>query len=460
MSKLAQICKGYLTDHKISSCLINKISYSSKDISEKTLFVPMLGGNSSGYLYIDEALKNGAPCVLSEYVIEGIPAVIVDDQISALRKLSDSLIRRKEKLTIIAITGSVGKTSTKHMVVSLLREHSIDVASVDENYNTPLGILWVVINGLRKNDTILFLEYAARYSGDIKALNEMVRCDIAIITEVCGAHIGCFKSIDNVKRTKFEIIHSGLKYLIGNSDNQYIALEFEKQEKKGLNCISYSLEKQKADFVGELKQELPLELCVDSNDSKEKIQISNRNLFGRIHAYSLLVVFAVFHALELSIDKKHLESYLPLNDGRFFVESFRDNFHLIDSSYSSPLRAIHEMLSIVSQFNTERKTLILGDITDLGFKKIEILEQLGKELKLEKITDVIVVNNWPLYLGISKNSKCRVLLYSVHWQYKEPFPLNLEQLVELKENVVLVNGSNQTGLAKIAAKIRVIAGER
>lgn len=448
--KLATICNGYLNDTNIANLEVNKISFSSKDVDDKTIFIPIEGAKTSGFLHIDDAMKNGATCVLADRPIWNIPTIIVEDHIVALKHIVDYLISSNSSLKVIAITGSTGKTSTKNMAVALLRKNGIRVAATEKNYNTPHGIFLTVINLPRHDDDILFLEYGCRFPGDIKQLTEIVRCNIAIITDVSEMHIGTLKSLSDIQKIKFEILNGEPQTVVLNFDNQYIR---DWRMKGGIEKITYGLRNDNVDVVGSIIDIAPLTMQIADFD-KKALTISNHRLFGTSFAYSTLCTIALFRALKIKFNEKDWSAYTPPSNRRVVINKLENNLNIIDDSYSAGIPSFKNAVELLSKFKTSRKTAILGDSADLGFNKATHMKRLGENINIENITDVVIVNNWNLYLGILNNNTNRAAtVWSIYWPYKELYELCIELIPAMSDNTILIKAANYLDMSVLVERL-------
>ena len=130
LSELNNVLNGIIKN----DALFNKIKTNSKEIEEGDLFLAV----NSGHNYIEEAINNGASCIISEKELDNIPNIKIDNSIEALGKIGN-LIRNKYKIPLIAVTGSVGKTTTKELI-SLILGTKYNVLKSQKNHNNNIGL--------------------------------------------------------------------------------------------------------------------------------------------------------------------------------------------------------------------------------------------------------------------------------------------------------------------------------
>lgn len=132
-------------------------------------------------------------------------------------------IKAREDLTVVGITGSFGKTSTKFIVGTILGER-FNVLNTPESYNTPMGLSKVINNDLNDDHEVFIAEMGARNIGDIKEVAELCQPNLGVITSIGPVHIETFKNVDNIMKTKYELIEElpSDGVAIFNYDNEHL----------------------------------------------------------------------------------------------------------------------------------------------------------------------------------------------------------------------------------------------
>ncbi|HHY64674.1 MAG TPA: UDP-N-acetylmuramoyl-tripeptide--D-alanyl-D-alanine ligase, partial [Clostridiaceae bacterium] len=162
--------------------IVSKVSIDTRTLEKGSLFVALKGENADGHDYIGQALKNGAALVLAaegKPLPEGCPAVIVPDTLEALGKLAEEY-RKLFRIPVVAVTGSVGKTSTKEMIAAILSAR-YNVHKSRGNFNNEIGLPLSVLELNEDHDVAVF-EMGMRGFGQISMLSKIVKPDIAVIT--------------------------------------------------------------------------------------------------------------------------------------------------------------------------------------------------------------------------------------------------------------------------------------
>ena len=186
---------------------IERVVFDSKIAKEGDLFIPLKGKNYDAEIFIEEVLRKGAS-VITKQKIYGA-SIVVDDVYSSLLDIcANKLIKNKVK--VIFITGSYGKTTIKDMLKSLLGDKCH--ASKD-NENNEFGIPFTILS-MPRNTDYLVVECGARNIGDFDLISEKLLCDVFILTAIASNHLSTFKNLENISKTKLK-----LKDCLKNEDN-------------------------------------------------------------------------------------------------------------------------------------------------------------------------------------------------------------------------------------------------
>ena len=179
--------------------------FDSRLATPGSFFLALKGENADGHEFVADAYRNGSMFSITNHRIDG-PCIVVPDVLAALSTLATFVRKRLDKLTVIAITGSQGKTSTKDLLSHMLGAVGPTVAPAG-SFNNDLGL---PITLLECDDRTRFciLEMGARHAGDIAKLCEIARPNIGVVLIVGTAHIGEFGSQQAIAQTKSELIQS------------------------------------------------------------------------------------------------------------------------------------------------------------------------------------------------------------------------------------------------------------
>ena len=235
--EILNITKGSLINKIDLNFKINKFKTNSKEVKKNDCFIAL----NNGHKYIEEAIKNGASLIIvNRKKTCNTPTILVQNMIKVLGGLA-SYIRKIYNPKVIAITGSVGKTTTRELIYSILSK-KYKCHQNKKNYNNHIGVPLTIFD-LDKNDEIAIIEMGMNHLNEIKYLSKMVTPNIAVITNIGSSHIGNLGSKENILKAKLEI-KEGLKGpLFVNGDDELLKHEYA--IKSGFNenndLIAYNL---------------------------------------------------------------------------------------------------------------------------------------------------------------------------------------------------------------------------
>lgn len=186
--------------------VVEAVSTDTREIGPGSLYVPLKGERFDGHDFVDQAIARGAIAVVADRPVsvpDGVPVLQVDQTLLAYGKLA-RLHRRNLGLTVVAVTGSSGKTSTKEVVAELLGRF-VSTAKSHANYNNEIGVPKTLLE-LRAGPRCVVLEMGMRGPGEIAYLADVARPDIGVVTNIGTAHIGRLGSQEAIARAKGELI--------------------------------------------------------------------------------------------------------------------------------------------------------------------------------------------------------------------------------------------------------------
>ena len=404
--EILNITKGTLINKINLNLNINRFKINSKEINKGDCYIALIG-NTDGHKYIKNAIKNGASLIIvSKKVSYNIPTILVQDTTKTLGSLA-TLIRNKYQPKVIAITGSVGKTTTRQLIYTILK-NKYKCHQSQKNYNNHIGVPLTMFD-LNKDDEIAIVEMGMNHLNEIKYLSQMVTPNIAIITNIGTSHIGNLGSKENILKAKLEI-KEGLKGpLFVNGDDEL--LQKEKAYKSGFSknndLIAYNLKSSLTNSI----------FNININNQKYEIKI---NLPAHLINNVLIAIhIGLYLNIDINTIIKALENYQSF-DMRMNVLNDKHNNTIINDCYNSSLESLKGVLNLL-QNEKQKKLLILGDINELGSFSEKIHQTIpallnkinNKEVIFigEKITKIkykaIYFNNYKEVVNYLKNKKIK-----------------------------------------------------
>jgi UDP-N-acetylmuramoyl-tripeptide--D-alanyl-D-alanine ligase len=351
------------------------VSIDSRTVQPGDLFIALIGDRLDGHLYIEAALRRGAAAAIVARRPDGIapdaPLVEVADTMAALQALG-AAARSRSRAKIVAVTGSVGKTSTKEALRLVLGRQGSTHAS-EGNLNNHWGAPLSLARMPADCDFAVF-ELGMNHAGEIAPLSRLVRPHVAIITTVEPAHLAFFRSVEAIADAKAEIF-DGLEPGGGavlNRDNPHYARMAEAAITRGARITAFGTNGVRPP-VRMVRYAPDAEGSVIDVEILGEVRSLRIGAPGRHWAVTGLIVIATSLALGIDLDAviaALADVSPPAGRGRrLSIELADGRFTLIDDSYNaSPasMRAAFEVLSLATTPPGGRRMAVLGDMLELG----------------------------------------------------------------------------------------------
>jgi UDP-N-acetylmuramoyl-tripeptide--D-alanyl-D-alanine ligase len=382
------------------------VSIDSRNISESELFVAIKGQNYDGHSFIGDLVKKGIGCFVVEskkvpdVLSDGLPSyndpafykskkrkvtcIAVKDTTKALGDLA-SFQRKRANVSVIAITGSNGKTTTREMAARIL-EQRFDTLSTQGNLNNEIGLPLTLLK-LGHRHRWVVLELGMNSPGEIGRLTKICRPDIGIITNIGPAHLEGLGSVEGVKNAKGELIDNmnpDSIVILNADDPMVLGLAEKRPQKTILFGLSQKAMIRATSVVGkEVGNTFMLNL------PKETVQVDLQTP-GSFMVSNALAAAATgdrigFSAKEI---KKGIEEFKPIK-GRMNLCETKQGVHVIDDTYNAnPVSMEAAVKSLVSLKGENRGIFIVGDMFELGRQAESLHEKIGKlsaELKIARL---------------------------------------------------------------------------
>ena len=314
------------------------------------------------------------------------------------------ILRSMPELKIIGVTGSFGKTSTKHYLYRILSER-YNVLMTPGNFNTTLGVIRTVREHLKPHHQIFIVEMGAKQIGDIKEICDLVHPTIGVVTAVGEMHLETFGSVENVLRTKFELIDSlpadGLGVI--NMDSEPIATA-----KLNHSCrmISYSVENKVADYRAEQINYTPSQTTFAIKSGDAVRDGYSTHLVGRGNILNLLAAVAVADAMQVpEAQQKRAMRQIEQIEHRLSIKRTAGGITIIDDAYNSNPAGAKMALEVLRDFNTEgRKIVVTPGFVEMGDSQYRNNKELGGNIASAADIAIVVnrVNREAIVAGLSE----------------------------------------------------------
>ena len=362
-------------------------SKDTRTIQKKDTYVAIKGDIFDGNLFYKDAFLNGADTCVLEYIdlTEDVKKefaskniILVDDTVEFLAGVA-KWKRNYIKAPVIAITGSVGKTSTKVIVADTLSSNYSVLTSI-RNENTKIGMSLRLLN--YQNEEMVVLEMGMNHAGEIRELTNIAQPDVAIITNVGTSHIGNLGSRENILKAKLEILEGLSGPVIVNNDNDLLHEWVLKHEYDQI--ITFGIH-ENSDY-----QAMNVHYDKDGSSYELKEDLVKIPVIGDAFIYNSLVAFVIGDLYHVKQDDiKKVLSNLKTEPHR--MEFINDNgYTIIDDTYNASYDSVAYSLDVLKRLNG-RKIAVLGDIFELGDYGEEIHKKIGALVAKQSIDMLVTV---------------------------------------------------------------------
>lgn len=387
LKELIEFSNGKLIGNADLEKEISKFSIDSREIDNNTFFIPLKGDKSDGHDYINSAFEKGAIGTFTSkeaYPAEGKIIIKVDDTLLAMQNLAKKLREKLKNIPLIAITGSVGKTTTKDMVYAVLSA-KYKTLKTKGNFNNNIGMPLTLIN--YSNEEAIVLEMGMNHLGEISFLSNIAKPDTAIIINVGHSHIGNLGSRENILKAKMEIVDgmSNEGMLVINDDNDMLKTVKNTKQRlikfgfKGANDITaYNV----------MVSDNTTEFMIKENEKEYKIKLK---LVGENFIYNALAAWIIGKIYNVEPDErvKALEN-CEFTKMRMNIEN-KNGIIMINDCYNASPESMKVALEALSKQDAKRKIAILGDMLELGEYSEKLHEEVGENVAKNEIDKLYTV---------------------------------------------------------------------
>ncbi len=292
-------------------------------------------------------------------------------------------IAKYPNLIVIGITGSYGKTSAKEFLATILSQKFNTLRTVKAN--TDIGVAKVILNELKPEHQIFIVEMGAYKRGEIKAIRDIVKPKIGILTGINEQHLALFGSLENTVKAKFELIEAlpedGLAII-----NSKLKVESEKLKVKSLKF--FSIDEKSDIYASDIKVEKDkIRFKVISGEASENFEI---NLIGKQNVSNILACVTVAEHLGMSL-KEISQAVKKIRPIAKTMSVFSGKVYLIDDTYNANPAGVLAALEYLKNFgdNSGRKIILFPGIIELGPATKKVHQSLGK--KMAEVCDLIII---------------------------------------------------------------------
>jgi len=418
---------------------ILSVAIDSRKVEKDSLFFAFKGDKVDGHDYIKAAFDNGAAAVVCERVPEGEEGVciVVENSLEAIKKLA-TYYREKLGIKVVGVTGSIGKTTTKEFIATVLSQ-KYNVFRTEKNQNNLIGLPLSILN-IKENNEVAVLEMGISEFGEMTKLSEIAKPDICVITNISACHLETLGSLDGVLKAKTEIFEymnpEGSVVLCGD-DERLATIE----EVKGKKPVTFGFdEKNEVHTTKIVNRGLwGSECTVENGDGTFNISVP---LAGKHMILDALAAVSVAKLLDVSAEQVEFGiSCVKALSGRNNIIQ-KNSITVIDDCYNASPESMKSGLDLLTEAITPT-VAILGDMLEQGENEEKSHEEVGAYAAQKGINTIVCVG--PLSKKMydkaltesAVNSKTEVLYFATVDEAIE----NLNTYVK-KDDTVLIKASN------------------
>lgn len=437
---------------------ITTVVTDSRQVEPGSLFVAIKGERVDGHDFLDEVFAAGAAVAIVSRPVQDTPGplILVDDVIAALGQIAQqhlASLRESAPVVVVAVTGSVGKTTTKDLLGKVLGPLG-EIIIPPESFNNEIGLPLTVLRATPAT-SVLVLEMGADAPGDLTYLTQIAPPDLAVVLIVAGAHLEKFGTVDAVAAAKSEIVQGlapgGTAFL--NSDNGYVA------------AMAKHLPTEHVRFFGEADRAdvKAADVHIDDDGRAAFTLVTGGQelpvrlgLVGEHNIPNALAAAGV--ALHLGVPGEQVQQALaaaaPVSPHRMQVHDI-GGIRVIDDAFNAnptSMRAALKTLADVAARTQRRSIAVLGEMLELGADTIIAHDEIGRLIVRLNIDKLLTIGDGtkPLNQGAYQEGSWAEEIHHVDTLAEARSWL----AQELRGgDVVLFKSSNGAGLAKLAGEV-------
>ena len=384
--KVASICGGTLYSVACENPVIfETVCTDSREADNTSMFVAIRGERVDGHSYISNVVKAGCRCVIAERIpldVKGVAVIVVENSIRAIRDIAE-YVKGQVDIKTVAVTGSVGKTTTKEFLSAVL-DRKFNLYKTAGNFNSTIGMPMSMLELNQHNEAAVF-EMGMSGLGEIEYMSQTAKPDVAIITNIGSSHLEALGSRENICRAKMEIA-SGLRdggtlflngdepLLLGHKSDRY-------------NVLYFGVKNEECDYFAGNIRNTENGIVFDMRTPVAEYKNIEIKVAGAHNVYNAMVAFSV--GLKMNMSEAEIRagllSYVPAG--------MRQNIYAIggitvieDCYNASPesMSAAINVLGDTAKARGGRKIALLGDMKELGADSAKLHAKVGSLLAESK----------------------------------------------------------------------------
>lgn len=453
---IVEICDGELLVGNKDTVLEN-FKKDTREVEQGNTYVGIKGENFNGSDFFEKAFEAGASaCIvqdieISENILEKYNDKViikVKDCIEALQKIA-RYKREGYDIPVIGITGSVGKTSTKDIIASVMAQ-KYKVVKTEGNYNNHIGVPLTILR--LKDHNAAVVEMGMNHLGEISKLTNIAKPTMSVITNVGTSHIGELGSRENILKAKLEILE-GMKEdapLAINNDNDMLHNWYMVNKNKR-KILTFGIENE-SDIMAK-------NIVASDDGSKFTVNIEGKdydveiNVGGKHFIINSLCAICVGLQNNIEIEKiiEGIKEF-KLTKRRMEIRDGIKDSKVINDSYNASYDSMKAAIEYLGEIKANKKIAVLGDMLELGSYEKELHEKVGEEVYKNKIDILVTVGERAKYIAnkAKELGMCEDKIFV--FDTKDEAVGLLKNIIE-ENDYILVKASNSMKFDEIVNKI-------
>lgn len=360
-----------------NSHVFTGVSIDSRTIKEGEVFIALKGMRFDGHDFLREALLRGSGAIVNlppAEPVKGKTIIYVKDTLKALQDIARS-IRLRRDVSVVGITGSNGKTTTKELIASVLGTR-YRVLKNTGNLNNHIG-LPLTLTTMAEEDEVVVLEMGASARGDIKELCGVALPQYGVLTNIGPVHLEGFGDLETVRKTKLELLDY-VSVAVVNADDPFLMEGIHSSSFTG-RVIRYGIESTAEVFATDIKLTAKGSVFLLHITKGRAVEVHSK-VSGRFNIYNLIAAASVGHLFDIYLMdiKKAIESFTAVTM-RFEVKEL-NGLQVISDVYNANPVSMEEAIKELVRLKKERAIAVLGDMLELGSYAEEAHRRLGRLL--------------------------------------------------------------------------------
>lgn len=438
--------------------ICNHFSKDTRTIEKGDIYIGIKGEKFDGNLFWKQALDNGAMGVIVQDIAfeandlksySDKVIIQVKDTLEALYAIA-SYKRQLYDVPVVAITGSVGKTSTKDIVANVVSQKYHTLKTVGNNNNN-IGLPFTILNAPTDIEAMV-LEMGMNHFGEIHLLSEIAKPNICVITNIGTSHIGNLGSRENILKAKLEILDGAKEpYIVINNDNDLLHKWYE-ESKNTYKIKTYGIYQEsdiQAKSMDMKEDESSYTISLMGKEEKMRVPVGGEHFI--LNSLCAIAVGELLH-IEIEDIKKGIESF-QLTKNRMEVTECKNGIKIINDAYNSSVESVKASLAYMKHINANRRIAVLGDILETGEFAKELHESIGKIVRENAVDILICSGENAKYIVESAKKQGFDEKHIYYFEDKEEIVDVLKKIIE-PNDVILFKASNGMRFFEIAEKVR------